>query len=147
MMARVLRGSLSVEEQLACLIFDTPHWTTQHFSEVSMTARSADKIVTTTRSMKNHKLPEYDKIVTEIFRTDAHLFAERPPNLSAQRGGSKLLVKVLEKDNISFCDNSQGIMLCAPVKVFYKVIVNYIMKKNTFNVTSRYQTQSIFCGA
>lgn len=90
-------------------------------------------------SMKDNKAPGIDQITAEMLKADSQLSAQTlypvfkhiwENETFPEDWMQGILVKVPKKGNPSDCDNWRGIMLlCCPVKIFCRVILNRIDKK------------------
>lgn len=106
---------------------------------VNTAAPSVREIEEAILSMKDNKAPGIDQITSEMLKSDSKLSAKTlypvfkniwENEVFPEDWMQGILVKVPKKGNLSECDNWRGIMLlCCPVKVFCRVLLNRIDKK------------------
>ena len=98
---------------------------------------SKEEILTAIKELKNGKAPGIDGIPAEVLKADSGTMAEMlyPLFRDIWNGESfpkewleGVIVKIAKKGNLSECNNWRGInLLCAPSKIFNRVILNRIM--------------------
>jgi hypothetical protein len=106
---------------------------------VSSSPPSIEEIEKAIKSMKSNKAPGYDQITSEMLKADVELSAQALHPIFEKIWETEefpedwlkgILVKVPKKGDLSNCDNWRGIMLiCIPVKVFCKVLLNRFEKQ------------------
>ncbi|XP_058447657.1 uncharacterized protein LOC131428033 [Malaya genurostris] len=97
------------------------------------------EIQTAIQSMKSNKAPGVDRISAEMIKADPMTSAQLLHNLFRNIWDTAtfpvdwmqgILVKVPKKGDLTICDNWRGLMLlCAVLKVLYKVILSRIFEK------------------
>jgi hypothetical protein len=100
---------------------------------------SIEEIELAIRSMKNNKAPGIDQITSEMLKADSRTAAQALHPIFSKLWEDEqlpedwlqgILIKVPKKGDPSICDNYRGIMLlCIPVKILCKVLLNRFEKK------------------